>query len=77
MAVGAVEPSTGQRHILADAAGQARQVPAAADVGEQADYGFGHGEARIFGRDRKSQGSAMPTPPPIVIPSIIAIVGLG
>jgi hypothetical protein len=26
---------------------------------------------------RKSHGSAIPTPPPIVIPSMIATVGLG
>ena len=31
--------------------GQARQIPAAADVGEQADARLGHGEARVLGRD--------------------------
>lgn len=37
--------------IRADAPFQPRQIPAAADVGEQADPGFGHREARMFGRD--------------------------
>jgi len=48
---GAVEPRPGQREELADATGQPRQIPAAADIGEQADTRFGHGKARIFGRD--------------------------
>ena len=50
-AFGPVEPRAGEREIRADAPFQPRQIPAAADVGEQADPGFGHREARMFGRD--------------------------
>ena len=48
-AIGAIEPPAGEREILAHAARQAREIPAAADIGEQADAGFGHGEHRAFG----------------------------
>ena len=50
-AFGAVETGTGQREELPQAPAQPRQVPAAAHVGEQADTAFGHGEARVLGRD--------------------------
>ncbi len=51
VALGAVEARAGQGHELADSTGQARQIPAAADIGEQADAGLGHGERRVLGRD--------------------------
>ena len=56
MAFGAVEPRAGQREELADPARQPRQIPAAADVGEQADRGFGHREAGMLGRDAVARG---------------------
>src|SRR3546814_18219412 len=45
-AFGAVEPRAGQREKDADASFEPRQIPAAADVGEQADPGLGHREDR-------------------------------
>src|SRR3546814_13526947 len=50
-AFGAVEPRAGQREKDADASFEPRQIPAAADVGEQADPGLGHRAAGVFGRD--------------------------
>ena len=55
-AIGAVEPRTGQRDIFAKVAGEAREIPAAADIGEQADPGLGHREARILGGDAEFGG---------------------
>ncbi len=46
-----IEPRSGEREKHPDAAFEPRQIPAATDVGEQADPGFGHREARMFGRD--------------------------
>ena len=46
-----VEPVAGQRDELADPPRQARQIPTAADVGEQADPRFRHRELRILGGD--------------------------
>src|SRR3546814_7347929 len=54
-AFGAVEPRAGQREKDADASFEPRQIPAAADVGEQADPGLGHREAGVFGRDRSEE----------------------
>ena len=50
-ALRAVEPRAGQRQELRDAPAQAREVAAAADVGEQADRGLRHGEDGPLGRD--------------------------
>ena len=52
----AVEPRTGERKELTHATGKSREIPAAADIGEQADARFGHGKARILGRDAKFGG---------------------
>ncbi len=50
-ALRAVEPGAGQRQELRDPAAQAREIAAAADVGEQADRGLRHGEDGALGRD--------------------------
>src|SRR3546814_13515476 len=50
-AFGAVEPRAGQREKDADASFEPRQIPAAADVGEQADPGLGHRDGGVFGRN--------------------------
>ena len=50
-AFGAVEPVAGQREKLPHPPGQPRQIPSAADIGKQADAGFGHGEPGMLGRD--------------------------
>src|SRR3546814_20024566 len=44
------------------AAFEPRQIPAAADVGKQADPGLGHREARMFGRDAIFRGLRNPDP---------------
>ena len=48
--LGPVEPRAGEREELAEPPRQPREIPAAADIGEQADPGFGHGESRVLGR---------------------------
>ena len=50
-AFGAVEPGAGQREELREPPAQPRQIAAAADVGENADRRFGHGEHGALGRD--------------------------
>jgi hypothetical protein len=50
-ALGAVEAGAGQSEELAGPPRQARQIPAAADVGEQADRRLRHGEAGVLGGD--------------------------
>ena len=54
MTFGAVEPVPGQREILPDAPRQPREIPAAADIGEQPDPGFGHRELGVLGRDAET-----------------------
>jgi hypothetical protein len=49
-AFGPIKPCPGQREELPDAPFKSRQIPAATYIGKQADAGFGHGEAGIFGR---------------------------
>jgi hypothetical protein len=49
--VGAGRAQAGQAQIDAELAGQPRQEERAADVGEEADRGFRHGEHRVLGRD--------------------------
>lgn len=48
---GSLVPPAIVAEARADAPFQPRQIPAAADVREQADPGFGHRKARMFGRD--------------------------
>ena len=55
-AFGAVEPRPGERKEHPDAAFEPWEVPAAADVGKQADPRLGHGEARMFGCDAIFRG---------------------
>ena len=55
-AFGAVEPRAGQREELREAAAQARQIAAAADVGKDADRRLRHGEERSLGRNPVAAG---------------------
>ena len=50
-AFGAVEPRAGQREELRQPPAQPRQIAPAADIGENADRRFGHGQHRALGRD--------------------------
>ena len=59
-ALGAVEPRAGQREELREAAAQPRQIPAAADVGKDADRRLRHGEHRALGRDAVAAGAGDP-----------------
>ena len=51
LALGTVQTRAGERQKLPESPLETRQIPAAADIREQADAGFGHGKAGIFGRD--------------------------
>ena len=55
-----IEPRTRQPEEHPDLSRQARQIPAAPDIGEQADPGFGHGKARVFGGDTIGAGQRDP-----------------
>jgi hypothetical protein len=72
-----IEARAGERQKLALCARQPRQIPAAAHVRKQADARFRHGEAGVLGRDAEAaRAGEMPTPPPMVMPSMKATTGL-
>src|SRR3546814_2695642 len=51
LALGTIEPVAGQREELPHPPRQPRQIPAAADIGEQPDSRLGHREFGVSGRD--------------------------
>ena len=55
-----IKPCAGQRQKHADFPGQTRQIPAATDIGEQADPGFGHRKPCVFGGDTIGAGQGDP-----------------
>ena len=59
-ALGAVEPRAGQREKLREPPAQPRQIPPAADVGEQADRRLRHREHGALGRDAIAAGQRDP-----------------
>src|SRR6478735_788833 len=56
-AFGAVQPRSGQRQELRQPTAQARQIPSAADIREDADRRFRHGEDRALRSHAEAAGA--------------------
>ena len=70
--VGRAQPGAGQAEIEADPAWAARQEPAGADIGKEADRRLRHREDRAVADHAMAPSSETPTPPPITMPSMSA-----
>ena len=77
LALRAVEPRAGQRKELGEPSAQPGQVAPAADVGKMPIVVSGMASTVRSVATRKRHGQAMPTPPPMVMPSMKATPGLG
>ena len=51
-----IQPCAGECQELSQTPAQPREIPAAANVGEQADARFRHGEARVLRRNTEFAG---------------------